>query len=247
MNAIEENDFTKSWQKYSESLGREVRQILCISAHWYTRGTGVTAMSAPRTIYDFGGFPDRLYEVSYPAKGDPELAKAVADLLPQRPVVMDQSWGLDHGTWSLLMQMFPEANVPVVQLSIDATLTPKQHFEIGKALAPLREQGVFILGSGNVVHNLAATFQSEHGLGGPPESWNVTFDAMVRDLLAQERFSSLINFDRLGKEAELSIPTPDHYLPLLYVLGAKDQEDDLSFPTTGFGGAGISMLSVSYS
>ncbi len=245
MNAIEENEFTKSWKAYAESLPK-ITGILCISAHWYTQRTRVTAMTVPRTIHDFGGFPDELYRVSYDAPGDPNLAHRVASLLADKNVVQDQNWGLDHGTWSLLKQMFPNADLPVVQLSIDASLEPRTHFEIGKALTPLRESGVFILGSGNIVHNLRATFGSPGGLNSQPLTWNINFSNTVKDLLEANNITNLINYSSLGSDSQLSIPTPEHYLPLLYVLAAKDNSDSLSLPTQGYSGAGISMLSVAY-
>ncbi len=245
MNAVEDNEFTRSWKNYAKTLP-PVKGVLCISAHWYTRGTGVTAMTTPRTIHDFAGFPEQLYRVHYSAPGDPNLAEQVASLLANRTVVRDQNWGIDHGAWSVLIHMFPDADIPVVQLSIDASLDPQEHFEIGKTLTPLREAGIFILGSGNVVHNLRATFGSKEGLSGPPLKWNVDFNNTVVDLLTTSDEAKLINYHSLGSNAQLSIPTPDHYLPLLYVLGAKEEVDSVSFPTFGYSGAGISMLSASF-
>lgn len=245
MNAIEDNRFSLAWNNYAKTLP-EISTILCVSAHWYTNGIGVTAMSRPRTIHDFSGFPQELFEVDYDAPGDANLAETIRDMLNPMEVVLDQSWGLDHGTWSILHQMFPKANIPVIQLSINAYLKPEQHYEIGKALAELREQGVFILGSGNVVHNIRATLSAPGGLDAEPLDWNVRFHDQVIELVGSEADTQLCNYSELGKDAALSIPTPDHYLPLLYVLGARDGDDSLDFPVTEFSGAGISMLSVAY-
>lgn len=245
MNSVEDNGFTRQWAKMGESYG-DVRAVVCISAHWYTQGTGVTAMSTPRTIHDFGGFPNKLYRIKYPAPGDPSLAKEVQDLLSPTEVVADLAWGLDHGTWSVLIHMFPKADVPVVQLSIDATAKADVLLDMGKRLAELRERGILIVGSGNIVHNLAVSipnlFSGNEDVG--PYPWCSRFDQTVRDLVGSRDFPRLVNYTSLGDDAQMAAPTPDHYLPLLYVLGASQESDQVSFPVDGFVAGGISMTAV---
>lgn len=245
MNTIEANPWAPRWNELGRSLG-VVKAVICISAHWYTDGTGVTAMSRPRTIHDFGGFPDELFQFLYPAPGQPDLAKRVAAALKPLPVVQDQQWGLDHGTWSVLAHMFPQADIPVIQLSIDARQSGRFHHDVGKRLAHLREEGILILGSGNIVHNLRATFSAPGGMSASPYDWTVRFDAQVRKLLENREDKVLYDYLDLGEDAKLSIPTPDHYLPLLYVLGSREPGEVLSYPAEGFQGAGLSMLSVAF-
>lgn len=216
--------------------------VLSISAHWYVQETAVTAMASPRTIHDFGGFPRELFEVEYPAPGDPALAARAQELLAPLPVRADQSWGLDHGTWSVLRHVFPDADVPVVQLSIDARQPPEFHYEVGKRLAPLRHDDILVLGSGNVVHNLRA--YAWDGSSAEPFDWAGRFEATVRDLILQGEHRSLMDYPALGPDAARSIPTPDHYLPLLYVMGASEKGETASFPTEGIEGGSLSMLSV---
>jgi 4,5-DOPA dioxygenase extradiol len=229
-------------------VGRTIetpRAILCISAHWYLPATLVTAMTAPRTIHDFGGFPRELFQVQYPAPGDPELAHQVRELLKPIDVGLDQSWGLDHGTWSVLSHVFPNADVPIVQLSIDETQPASFHFELGRRLSSLRNEGILICGSGNLVHNLHTYAWGKHMP--EPYDWAVRFEATARELMQKSDFEPLINYDTLGRDALLSIPTPDHYLPLLYVLGAARENDTISFPVEGVDGGSISMLTISFS
>lgn len=244
MNALLKNDWTDAWA----DIGRTVetpRAILCVSAHWYLPGTLVTAMTSPRTIHDFGGFPRELFQVQYSAPGDPGLAQQVRDLLAPIDVGLDQSWGLDHGTWSVLCHVFPKADVPIVQLSIDESQPTAFHFDLGRRLSPLRDEGILICGSGNLVHNLHTYAWGRHKA--EPYDWAVRFEATARELMQRGDFEPLINYDTLGRDALLSIPTPDHYLPLLYVLGAARENDTISFPVEGVDGGSISMLAISFS
>jgi 4,5-DOPA dioxygenase extradiol len=241
MNAIQENAYTVGWRRLGESLQRP-RAILAVSAHWYLPGTGVTIATAPRTIHDFGGFPPELYRVRYPAPGDPALARRVAELLSPLEVALDERWGLDHGTWSVLRHLYPAADVPVVQLSIDETKPAAFHFELGRRLAPLRAEGVLLLGSGNLVHNLHAYAWGRHAP--EPYDWAVRFEGRARELLEAGDHGPLVHYERLGHDALLSIPTPDHYLPLLYVAGASRPGERVSFPVEGIDGGSVSMLAV---
>jgi len=200
-------------------------------------------MATPRTIHDFGGFPRELFQVQYPAPGDPQLAQQIRDLLKPTDVGLDHSWGLDHGTWSVLCHAFPNADVPIVQLSIDETKPAAFHFELGKRLAPLRDEGILICGSGNLVHNLHTYAWGRHLP--EPYDWAVRFETTARELMQNRTFEPLINYETLGRDALLSIPTPDHYLPLVYVLGATRENDAISFPVEGVDGGSISMLAVS--
>lgn len=241
MNALARNRYTEGWRRIGEQTARP-RAVLCISAHWYVPGTGVTVTTAPRTIHDFGGFPPELYQVQYPAPGDPELARRVRDLLAPMEVDLDEAWGLDHGTWSVLCHVYPEADVPVVQLSIDRTKAALWHFELGRRLAPLREEGVLIAGSGNLVHNLRAYTWGDPAA--PAYDWAARFETEARHLMLAHEDAPLIGYEALGRDAQLSIPTPDHYLPLLYVLGTRQSDEEVAFPVTGVEGGSISMLAV---
>jgi 4,5-DOPA dioxygenase extradiol len=238
MYAIEPNAYTAAWERLGQSLPRP-RAILCVSAHWYTRGSGVTSDQQPRTIHDFYGFPAELYRCQYPAPGSPELAARVQALLAPASVHgVAGEWGLDHGSWSVLRYMYPGADVPVVQLSIDGTLAAAQHFDFGRRLAPLRDAGVLILGSGNVVHNLRALQHA--GAAALATEFN---DAVRAAVLARDD-AALIDFQRFGAAATFSVPTPDHYLPLLYVLGTGTDADSIMLPTDGIELGSISMLSL---
>ena len=241
MNAVTNNGYTQAWRR----LGRETprpKAIVSISAHWYLPGTGVTINPAPRTIHDFGGFPPELYQVQYPAPGDPDLARRVQKMLAPFPVLLDDSWGLDHGTWSVLRHVYPDADIPVVQLSIDETKPASFHFQLGKKLAPLREEGVLIVGSGNLVHNLH-TYAWGRQLP-EPYDWAVRFETMAKQLLLAGAYQELIDYETLGEDALLCIPTPDHYLPLLYVIATRGEGEPASFPVQGVDGGSISMLAV---
>ena len=246
MNALAHNAYTEAWSRLGQEIPKP-RAVLCISAHWYGPGGGVTAMAQPRTIHDFGGFPRELFEVQYPAPGDSALATRVQSLLAPVDIPLDQGlagheWGLDHGAWSVLIHMFPRADVPVVQLRIDATQSPPWHYAVGQALHPLREEGVLIIGSGNLVHNLEQYGWNEPQR--PAYDWAARFEAQARAWLSAGEHEPLIGYEQLGKDAELSIPTPEHYLPLLYVLGAQGSGDSISFPVEGCDGGSISMLAV---
>ncbi|MGB6984788.1 MAG: 4,5-DOPA dioxygenase extradiol [Candidatus Aquilonibacter sp.] len=241
MNAIEDNAYARAWRSLGAQLPRP-RAIVAISAHWYVPATLVTANEHPRTIHDFGGFPRELYAVQYPAPGDLGLAARITELLASYSASGDEHWGLDHGTWSVLRHVYPNADVPIVQLSIDETLEPGLHFEIGTLLRALRDEGVMIVASGNIVHNLEAFAWGRHSTG--PFDWAKRFEAKARQLLTSRTFEPLIDYESLGEEALLSAPTADHYLPLLYAMGASDERDRISFPVEGFDGGSISMLSV---
>jgi 4,5-DOPA dioxygenase extradiol len=241
MNAVAHNDYTEAWRRIGEETTKP-KAILSISAHWYVPETGVTVSTAPRTIHDFGGFPQELFEVQYPAPGDPALARRVQKLLAPVDVKLDNSWGLDHGTWSVLRHVYPAADIPIVQLSIDETKAASFHFEIGRKLAPLREEGVLIVGSGNLVHNLHTYAWGRHPR--EPYDWAVRFESAARQMILAGENKPLINYEMLGKDAALSIPTPDHYLPLLYVLAARQEGEIVRFPVEGVDGGSISMLSV---
>ncbi len=242
MNVLEENVYTQAWRQLGKTLPRP-KGIIAISAHWYTRGTAVTAMEKPRTIHDFGGFPQVLFDTHYPAPGSPALAKEVAQALYPVDVHLDQEWGFDHGSWGVLIKMYPDADIPVVQLSIDGTQPPACHFELGRKLAALRERGVMMVASGNVVHNLAmARWQ---GIA-EPYPWATSFNDYVRENLAWQGSTEqhpLVNFMQ-HSGAALSNPTPEHYLPLLYVLGARQPDETVSVPVDGLEMAALSMLSV---
>nr|WP_298717444.1 4,5-DOPA dioxygenase extradiol [uncultured Steroidobacter sp.] len=240
MNALADNVYTRGWRRIGESFPKP-RAILCVSAHWYVPYTAVTAMQSPRTIHDFGGFPRELFEFQYPAPGDPGIAAEVVELLGPT-VALDDSWGLDHGAWSVLCHCYPDADVPVVQLSIDETLTAQDHYRIGRSLAPLRERGILIVGSGNLVHNLHTYGWGRRVID--PYDWAVRFEQRARAFMLAGDHEPLINYEQLGKDATLSVPTPDHYLPLLYVLGAQLPGDKVTFPIEGVDGGSISMLSV---
>jgi 4,5-DOPA dioxygenase extradiol len=241
MNAIEHNAYTMAWRALGAQLPRP-RAILSVSAHWYVSGTRVTVAERPRTIHDFGGFPPALYEVRYPAPGDPKLARHIKDLLAPVPVLLDGRWGLDHGTWSVLVHLFPDADIPVVQVSIDETLSPAEHYELAKRLRPLREEGVLLVGSGNVVHNLHAYAWGRHSF--QPYDWALRFESRIRDLVRGHQWADVVAYEELGSDAELAAPTPEHFIPLLYVLAQGDAGDPVSFPAEGVDGGSVSMLAV---
>jgi 4,5-DOPA dioxygenase extradiol len=241
MNALQSNGYTKGWG----ALGRTIpkpRAVLSISAHWYVPGTFVTAMLSPKTIHDFGGFPQELYRVKYPAPGDPDLAQRIQKILSPLSTGLDQQWGLDHGTWSVLCHVLPEADVPVVQLSINEKKPAAFHYELGKRLAPLRDEGILVIGSGNLVHNLHAYAWGRHDV--EPFDWALRFEKRVRELLTASGHAPLIAYEKLGHDALLCVPTPDHYLPLLYVIALQRENEQISFPIEGVDGGSVSMLAV---
>jgi len=221
MNAVEDNEFSRAWTGIGKKLPRP-KAILCISAHWETEGAGVTAMERPRTIHDFYGFPPELFAQEYPAPGSPRLARRVAALVPGAR--LDTEWGLDHGTWSVLKRMYPKADIPVVQLGLDRFLDPEGHYRVGARLAPLREEGVLVLGSGNIVHNLMLADPSA-----APYDWAVKFDERVGRLIEAQDTDALVHYDGLGEPARLAIPTNEHYLPMLYALALRTDGDRVRF------------------
>jgi 4,5-DOPA dioxygenase extradiol len=243
MNALAKNTYTEGWTAIGRSMPRP-QAVLVVSAHWYIPGCGVTAQAMPRTIHDFGGFPPELYAMQYTAPGSPALARRVKELLAPVPVKLDESWGLDHGTWSVLTHVFPQADIPVVQLAIDERQPPLFHYEVGKRLASLREAGVLIVGSGNLVHNLHSYAWGRAGVDA--FDWAVRFEKRVRELLRAGDDAPLVAYEGLGRDALLSIPTPDHYLPLLYNLGLRRKEDSVTFPVEGVDGGSVSMLAIRF-
>ncbi len=241
MIALESNETTAAWKALADALSRP-KAILCISAHWITRGTAVTAMPKPKTIHDFGAFPQALFDVQYPAPGDVALAERVKALLAPTPVALDQQWGLDHGTWSVLCKAYPNADVPVVQLSMDASLNEQGRFEIGRKLSPLRDEGVLIMGTGNIVHNLGRMDWSARY--GAPFDWAKRFNDAMRAAVAEDEPEKVIGYAALGQDARLSAPTPDHFWPLLYVLGARRPGEAARFITDHIEHGSLSMTGV---
>lgn len=241
MNAVARNEWTAAWAAIGSRLERP-RAIVSISAHWFVPVTAVTAMSTPRTIHDFGGFPRELYEVQYPAPGAPDVALRVRELLAPLRVDLDQSWGLDHGTWSVLCHVFPSADIPVIQLSLDETQPPRFHYDLGRRLRALRDEEILVMGSGDVVHNLHTYAWGRHLTD--PYDWAVRFEARARELIERCEHAPLVDYALLGRDAALSVPTPEHYLPLLYVLGAGIEGERITFPVEGVDGGSVSMLTV---
>jgi 4,5-DOPA dioxygenase extradiol len=238
MNAIEDNVFSRSWIEAGKTLSRP-EAILCISAHWETNGTLVTSMERPKTIHDFSGFPRALYEMQYPAPGSPELAGMVKETITSTDVQLDRAWGLDHGTWSVLCKMFPEVDIPVVQLSLDQSRDASFHYRLGRELASLRHRGVLIIGSGNIVHNLRMMSWQEDGY-----DWAIEFDETIKRLIRSGDHDSLIHYQNFGKTARLSIPTNEHYLPLLYILALLGEEEQVRFFADRVTLGSISMSSL---
>lgn len=216
LNAIEDNIFSRRWDTLGRALAKP-KAIVCISAHWETDGTRITAMEQPATLHDFRGFPQALFDLEYPAPGDPQLANLIHERLADLPVTLDHDWGLDHGTWSLLYRLFPKADIPVLQLSLDRNKPPAWHYALGKSLGWLRRCGVLVIGSGNIVHNLAAVVWKEVA-----HDWALDFEAEIKRLIALGEHESVVNYERLGAAAKASVPTPEHFLPLLYILGLQE-------------------------
>jgi 4,5-DOPA dioxygenase extradiol len=241
MNAIESNRFSQKWQEVGKQLPKP-ETILVISAHWLTRGSRVTAMEKPRTIHDFGGFPQELFDAQYPAEGSPEIAKVTQEMLKPAHVTLDDDWGFDHGSWSVLKQMYPDADIPTLQLSIDYDLKPEEHYSLANQLGALRKRGVLILGSGNIVHNLRAL-----KFDGSKFDWAEEFDTKVTDLITRGEDASITKFLEWGSVSKLAHPTYEHFLPLFYALGAKSAEDTPAFFNEGIDLGSISMRSVIYS
>ncbi len=228
MNAIEENEFVTGFRKIATQISKP-KAIICISAHWQTEGTWVTAMPKPQTIHDFGGFPKALFEVQYPAAGNPELALELKNTIQQARVELDYKWGLDHGTWSVVKHLYPEADVPVVQMSLDYNLTPQAHYQLAKALMEFRKKGILVIGSGNIVHNLRLVawdkpFNEEFGY-----DWAIEANEKTKNYIIDNNHEPLINFAKQGKAFELAVPTAEHFLPLLYILSLKQENETIAF------------------
>jgi len=225
MNGIEDTEFSRRWKQMAKEIPVP-KAVLVVSAHWFTRGTKITAMDFPETIHDFGGFPQALFDVQYPAPGSPALAKETASLIHSANVELDHDWGLDHGTWTIVRHMYPEATIPVLQLSIDYTKAPQYHYELAKELYVLRKKGVLIMGSGNMVHNLRLAAWDRINDPEYAYDWTATINDKFKTLIKAGDHKALMNYPALGKEAMLAIPTPEHYLPLIYILGLKDDRND---------------------
>jgi 4,5-DOPA dioxygenase extradiol len=243
MNALEQNDFTKTWQSIGKSIPKP-KAVLCISAHWETKGTFVTAMTKPKTIHDFGGFPQALFDFQYPAPGSLEVAKQTQEAITSTKVSLDDDWGLDHGCWSIITHMFPNADVPVLQLSLDYTKSAQWHYELAKELSVLRSKGILIIGSGNMVHNLGMV---SWGMQNTGFDWANEANAKFKELILKEEHLKLAAYKDLGKAVQLSVPTPDHYLPLMYVLGLKEKNEEVSFFNDKTLMGSLSMTSVKIS
>ncbi len=238
MNAIEDNEFSHVWEEVGKKLPQP-SAILCISAHWETMGTQVTAMEKPRTIHDFYGFPRQLFEKQYPAPGSPELAARIVELLGESKVTLDHSWGLDHGAWSVLCRMYPQADIPVVQLSLDRAIDAAGHYALGQQLRELRQAGVLILGSGNIVHNLRLMVWEDAAF-----DWAVDYDARVKTWILDGDHDSIIHYEKYGSAAMLSVNSAEHYLPLLYILGLKEGGEPVGFFAEKLWGGSLSMRCV---
>lgn len=243
MNAIEENQFVAGFREVSKKIPAP-NAILCVSAHWFTDGTFVTAMEMPKTIHDFYGFPKELFEVQYPAPGNPALAKETAELLAPVLVEEDHSWGLDHGAWSVIRHLYPEADIPVIQLSIDYTKPPQYHFDLAKKLNKLREKGILIIGSGNIVHNLRMIDWRNINTVGSGWDWAIEAREKTNNWLLDGNFQNLIDYQKQGAALQYAVPTPDHYLPLIYTLGLKEKSDEMSLFNDELIGGSLSMTSL---
>jgi len=243
MNGIEDNQFSQRWKAMAKEIPTP-SAVLVVSAHWFTRGTHITAMDFPPTIHDFGGFPKALFEVQYPAPGNPLLAKDTADFITSTEVGLSHDWGLDHGTWTVVRHMYPEANIPVLQLSIDYTKPPQYHYDLAKEIYKLRRKGVLIIGSGNMVHNLRMLSWQNINTSGFGFDWAIKMNDTFKDLIASGTHDRLINYETLGREALLAIPTPEHYLPLLYTLGLQQKKDEVSFFNDTAVAGSLTMTSV---
>jgi 4,5-DOPA dioxygenase extradiol len=228
MYAIQENEFVNTWRELGESIPKP-KAILCISAHWETKGTFVTVLPKPPTIHDFGGFPRELFAVQYPAPGSPELAAETKRIVTKTVVGLDDRWGLDHGAWSVIRNMYPLADIPVIEMSLNYNQSPQFHYDLAKELSSLREKGVLIIGSGNIVHNLRLVAweklnEPEYGF-----DWTITANDKIKQLIIDNNHKELINYSSLGREVKMAVPTPEHYLPLLYALALKEDDEPLNF------------------
>jgi 4,5-DOPA dioxygenase extradiol len=243
MNAIEENEFVTGFRSLAQTLPKP-NAVLCVSAHWFTKGTKVTAMQMPRTIHDFGGFPKELFAVQYPAKGSPELAKITEEILRPTHVELDEKWGLDHGAWTVIKHVYPDADIPVIQLSIDYTKPPAYHFALAQQLQSLRRKGVLIVGSGNIVHNLGLVDFAHMHKDNYGFDWAIESREKINSWLLDGNFDPIINYDKQGAAIALAVPTPDHYLPLIYALGLKEKSETLSLFNDKLLAGSLSMTSV---
>ncbi|MDB5231242.1 MAG: dioxygenase extradiol [Chitinophagaceae bacterium] len=241
MNGIEDNEFSRRWTDIAKQIPVPAA-VLVVSAHWLTNGTHITAMDFPKTIHDFGGFPQELFDVQYPAPGSPKIAAETAKLFTSTPIELSHDWGLDHGAWTIIRHMYPDADVPVLQLSIDYTKPPQYHYELVKEIYALRKKGVLVIGSGNMVHNLRMVDWSMINGGG--YDWTLELNEKFKQLIVNKNHQSLIDYKALGKEAQLAIPTPEHYLPLLYSLGLQKEKDEISFFNDKAVGGSLTMTSV---
>jgi 4,5-DOPA dioxygenase extradiol len=243
MNAIEENEFVAGWRTIGKEIPRP-KAVVCISAHWETQGTQVTAMAKPKTIHDFGGFPEELYAVQYPAPGSPELAKEISHTIKKTKIGLDEKWGLDHGCWVVVKQLYPDADVPVVQMSLDQTKPAHYHYDLAKELSWLRDKGVLIIGSGNMVHNLGLVEWDKLEAIGYAYDWAIEASGKMKKFILDGDHQSLIDYQSQGKSYNLAIPTPEHYLPLLYALALKDEKDTLKLFNDKAVAGSLTMTSV---
>lgn len=245
MNGIEDNEFSRTWTKFGREIPKP-KAVIVISAHWLTSGTHITAMENPKTIHDFGGFPKALFDVNYPAKGSPELAEATSKIITSTKVELDHDWGLDHGTWTVVRHMYPNADIPVLQLSIDFSKPAQYHYDLAKQLKALRNKGVLIIGSGNMVHNLRMIAwdklqEPEFGF-----DWAIEMNTIFKEKIANSDFQSLIDYEKFGSAAKLAIPTPDHYYPLIYSIALQEKQDEISFFNDKLVGGSLNMTSVKF-
>ncbi len=243
MNGIEDNEFSRRWTQMAKEIPIPAA-VLVVSAHWLSKGTKITAMDFPETIHDFGGFPQALFDVQYNAPGNPDLAKETASLIHSAKVELDHDWGLDHGTWTVVRHMYPDAKIPVLQLSIDYTKAPQYHYDLAKELYALRKKGVLIIGSGNMVHNLRMVAWDKMNVPGYGYDWALQMNDRFKDLITSGDYKPLINYESLGRAAALAIPTPEHYLPLLYTLGLKGSRDNVAFFNDKAMAGSLTMTSV---
>ena len=243
MNAIEENEFVNGWREAGKSIPRP-NAIICISAHWETRGSFVTAMAKPQTIHDFGGFPKALFDIQYPAPGSPELAKETKEIIKKTEIGLDEKWGLDHGCWSVIKHLYPKADVPVIQLSLDYYQSPQFHYDLAKELAPLRNKGVLIIGSGNIVHNLGMVAWDKLNTNDYGYDWAIEAKDKMKTFILNNDHNSLIDYNLQGNAFKLSIPTPEHYLPLLYALALREPKEKVSIFNDKTVGGSLAMTSV---
>ena len=245
MNGIEDNEFSRTWSKFGNEIPKP-KAVLVISAHWLTNGTHITVMNNPKTIHDFGGFPQALFDVHYPAKGNPELAKYTSELITSTSIGLDHDWGLDHGTWTVVRHMYPNADIPVLQLSIDYNKPAEYHYNLAKQLASLRKKGVLIIGSGNMIHNLRMVAwdklsEAEYGF-----DWAIEMNTLFKEKIGNNDFKSLLDYEKLNKAAKLAIPTPDHYFPLIYAMALQDNNDEVLFFNDKLVGGSLNMTSVKW-